>query len=437
MSTVDINELLIGPRIREDFDAQMIEELACSIYRNGLYHAILVHDGSLGLELRAGETRLKAITLLNENGLQFEYDGEPIPLFQIPIAYINERNRASALEIEMEENLNRKDFTWQERVAGTAQLHTQYKELAEERGEKWTATQTAEEIARFEGKEYVNKKDLSDVSTAVILQEFLDDPIVAAAKDPKQALKMVKTQKQHEKRKRLAKEFDTTKVELETITFHKGDFFDLVLLEPDNTYDVILTDPPYGKDINSWVSWDGESHEYNDSEEYFNAILPVLAEQSYRIAKEQAHLYMFCDLPYFDRILAELTINGWRVWQYPLIWDKGNTGSFGDHSHGPRHCYDAIVYAIKGEKETTEMRRDILSYPQPTNTKHPAKKPVDLYIDLLERSVYPGARVIDFFVGEGTLYPAAKHLNCFATGYENSEKYQAMCLETINQLKEK
>lgn len=435
MNTAPISDIIIAKRVREEYDAKLIEELACSIFTNGLFHAILVHDDEIGMVLRAGRTRLHAIGELYSCGLTFSYDGEPVPLGEVPYIYVNEQNIASALEIEMEENLRRQDFTWKEKVAGTARLHALYKEMAAATGTVWTATNTAEEIAKFEGKEYVNKKDISDTTAAIILEEFLNDPIIAAAKDPKQALKMVKTQKQHEKRQALKAQFDMTKANVTTMRLLHGRFEDLVKQEPDASIDVIITDPPYGKDIHTWTSWDGESHDYDDSEDYFNSLLPIIAAESFRIAKPEAHLYMFHDLPYFDRILAALTIAGWRVWSYPLIWDKGNTGSFGDHNHGPRHCYEAILYAIKGEKETKEMRKDVLQYTQPTQTIHPAQKPVGLYIDLLQRSVNPGDKVIDFFAGKGTVFEAAHAVNCFATGIELSDKYHAMCIETIVNLK--
>jgi len=434
MKTAPLNEILIEPdRIRKEFDEQVIEDLACSIHRNNLANAIVVRDEAEGLTLTAGETRIKAINLLSECGLTYMHDGEQVPLGHVPYTFQFEQHALAGLELELEENLCRKDLTWQEDAAAKAKLH---KLRVEMYGDKnWNLTDTANELARRSGKGRKARTDeIHGVSQAVLLADFLDDPLVAIAKDPKAAIKAIRQNKEWEQRAEKKKHFEENiKGQVQHTLVH-GDFFEEVKHLQDESFDVILTDPPYGRDMHKGEAFDGDKHDYDDSEEYFKEIINVLAPESFRVAKSQAHCYVFCDIRHWQTLFTVFEIAGWRVWPRPLIWDKGNLGSYGDSSHGPRLVYEAVLYAIKGEKEVTAMYHDIIRVPQVTDNTHAAGKPVDLYLDLLRRSVYPGDAVVDFFAGSGPIFPAADKLDCIATGIEMNDKSYALCAERIHDL---
>lgn len=54
---------------------------------------------------------------------------------------------------------------------------------------------------------------------------------------------------------------------------------------------------------------------------------------------------------------------------------------------------------------------------------HGAKKPVDLYLDLLQRIVRPGDRVVDPFAGSGPLLRAGKKLSLETVLIEKDPAY--------------
>jgi len=74
---------------------------------------------------------------------------------------------------------------------------------------------------------------------------------------------------------------------------------------------------------------------------------------------------------------------------------------------------------------------DVILVNQSTRTDHPANKPVELYSNLLQRSAFPGDRVIDLFCGSGPIFPAASEHNCLATGIELNPKYHAIAHERL------
>ena len=125
MNLITIPEIHITPdRIRKEFDDLVIEDMACSIYREGLHHAILLSVKNNVFTLVAGETRLRAIKLLKECGLTFYHNQLEIQNDEIPYTLLRETDDAVlAFEAELNENLKRKDLTWQEQVVATNKLH--------------------------------------------------------------------------------------------------------------------------------------------------------------------------------------------------------------------------------------------------------------------------------------------------------------------------
>jgi DNA modification methylase len=59
---------------------------------------------------------------------------------------------------------------------------------------------------------------------------------------------------------------------------------------------------------------------------------------------------------------------------------------------------------------------------------------VELYINLLKRSVKPGDSVLDCFAGTGTIFPAAHSLQCLATGIEADPNYYGISLKRLQAL---
>jgi site-specific DNA-methyltransferase (adenine-specific) len=193
-----------------------------------------------------------------------------------------------------------------------------------------------------------------------------------------------------------------------------------------------VTDPPYGIDIHKKDTFDNDQHEYDDSDDYFRShVLGKMPQLAARACKPDAHIYVFCDIRRWNDLFVAFEVGGWTCWPRPVIWDKGNTGSFGNIEYGFRACYDAILFARRGDRKVTAGYRDVVPITQPTNLPHPAGKPTDLYVELLRRSCLPGDIVGDFFCGHGPIFAAAEKLNLVAHGWEVNEKYAQMAKETL------
>ena len=410
---LSLDELIIPDnRIRRNFDEAEIAALADSIEALGLIHPPTLRADCL--TLLAGERRTRAIAKLHAEGRTFTFEGIPVERGYLPYNLAGELTELQLREAELEENTIRVDLDWKDHSRAVAELH----ELRQrQHGTTWTKKDTASEILGLvaEGATITNL-----VRDSQVVAQHLDDPDVAAAKSKKEALKVIQRKATATHNAKLAEQFDLSKT---PHTLLHGDVRDILPSFADNSFDIILTDPPYGVNAQDFGSMAEVPHEYEDTPEYFRSLLGLLAVEGFRITKPSAHIYVFCDIRYFPEISVALTCAGWDMWPTPLIWDKGNVGMLPRPDHGPRRCYEAIAYAIKGDKRTTMVAPDVISgIPGTQAPRFGAEKPWELYANLLRRSARPGDSILDCFAGAGPVIPAANALSCRATTIELSEE---------------
>lgn len=426
MQTILLSDVIIPEaRQRRVFKKQALQDLADSIKKpHGLLQPIVLRNDHKTLV--CGERRLEAFKLIEKQKfIDLGHNGVIIPIGRIPYVILADLNEEELHEAELEENVQREDLTWQERVQAIADLHA----YRVERDPTHTVKATAEEV-HGEG---VSGRKQKQVQDAIDLANYLDDPLVQFAPDEKTARKAIKEElKNRERITRAAIHSDDES----THRLFLSDAFKINDVAWENTFDVILTDPPYGIDIHKKDTFDADTHEYDDSDEAFTQILETLPALALRTTQANAHLYCFCDIRRFTELFVAFEIGGWTVWPRPIIWDKGNTGSYGNIEYGFRSCYDAILFARKGSKKVTAGYRDVINITQKTNLLHPAGKPTELYSELLKRSVLPGDRVADFFCGSGPIFTAAADNQCIAYGWEINEKYHAMAAESLRAAEE-
>lgn len=417
-----LSDLIIpSNRIRRNFDETEVAALADSIASLGLIHPPTLRNDCL--TLLAGERRTRAITKLHEENRPFTFEGAIVPRGYLPYNLAGELSELQLREAELEENTIRVDLDWRDHSRAVAELHAlreaQHGKFDRSTGEGWKAKDTAAEILGLISATGTQVTNL--VRDSQVIADHLDDPDVAAAKSKKEALKLIQRKAEAQHNAKLAREFD---IEKTPHTLIHGDVRDILPSLTDASFDVILTDPPYGIDAHAFGDMADAAHEYNDTVDYFRELLRLVAIESFRLAKPSAHLYMFCDIRYFHEISVALQISGWDVWPTPFIWDKGNVGMLPRPAHGPRRTYETIVYAIKGDRPTTGVYTDVITIPGIQAPRFGAEKPYELYANLLRRSIRPGDTVLDCFAGAGPIIPAANTLNCVATTIElNLEKH--------------
>lgn len=417
MRTIAISDIHISPnRQRREFDPEHIQSLADSMVKLGLFHPpVLKLDPQHGLTLVAGENRLRAMALAYELGDSIRYDNADIPLNHTPYNLIGELDELAAEEAELDENLKRKDLTWQEHSAAVKRLDDLRRK---QKGEAHTVTALAEELTGRTDGSY-----RETVRQELILAKHLDNPVIAKAKSSTEAFKLLKKEEQKQSALGRAAAFDAETTRSRH-TLLQGDCVQWMwkLHEQGKRYDVILTDPPYGMNAQNFGDGAGRmsaiTHEYNDTEEHWQHLMAGWAELSFLLAAEKAHAYVFCDIERFQQLKTLMQDAGWYVHRTPFIYYKTDGGRVPLPEIGPRRCWEMCLYAIKGKRPVTNIYPDVICATADANLGHGAQKPVACYQNLLQRSCLPGDKVLDTFCGTGTIFVAAQNMKCIATGIE-------------------
>lgn len=424
--------IVLEDRQRKEFDSDYLVDLANSIERLGLIHPVTLRHNKLNqLILVAGECRIRALEYVWNMGGKVKCADEVFEDGFIPCVLLEELDSIDAMEIELEENIRRKDITWQEKAKATSQLF----ELRTLQAEK--AGQAPPTVSDLTKELYGNIGSRETTRSEIIVSRYLNDPEVAKSKTPKDALKIL------QRREELQKSADLGISVGRTFTsaahrLHKGNCLMLMKEIPSSTFDCLLTDPPYGINAQDFGDADGKAHGahfYDDSFDNWLDLMNFLACESFRICKPQAHAYVFCDVDNFVILKTLFTEQGWRCFRTPIIWMNPNSQRAPWPHNGPQRKYQVALYAIKGDRPTLRMAPDFVTYTSDDNLNHPAQKPVALYSDFLNRSCRPGDSVLDPFCGSGTVFPAAHGLKIKATGIELDDSAYGIAVKRLSDLK--
>lgn len=425
------SDLTILPnRQRQEFDPDALVDLSNSIAALGLLHPIVIRETPDGPALVAGERRLRALEALWLLGTPVRHDGREYPPHTVPCVTLGELSPLEAEEAELDENLKRRDLTWQERSEAIGRLHRLRTAQASLVGESHGIADTLREI---ETTDYTGDRQ------AILLSKHLDNPVVANAKSEREAFKALKREEEKAKSIALAESVGAT-YNSSVHRLHHTDCIEWMGACPDNSFDVILTDPPYGMNAQAFGDGGGKmtnsEHHYDDTPESWFVLMSRFCPEAYRVAKPQAHAYIFCDFDKFHELKGIMQTAGWYVFRTPLVVHKLGSGRVPLPEHGPRRQYELCLYAIKGDRPVTGIYSDVISCKLEENLTHGANKPVELYVDLLKRSTRPGDTVLDAFAGSGTIFPAAHQCKLYATGLELNAEYYGISVKRLNALDE-
>ena len=420
-------------RQRKEFKQDELHALAESIQTKGLFHPIVLRVTGDTYTLVAGERRLRAVTDLWALGVNFNYDGEPVPADSIPYSSLADLSELELEEAELEENIQRTQLTWQEKAAAHAKLHTLRSKQATLLGAPaHTVAATSLEVRG--SSEGIHQET---TRREIILAAHLGNPLVQAAKTAEEAFKILRKAETQQQHRALGAAVGRTF----TADFHQvlnQNSLDWMIGADAEQFDCILTDPPYGMNADEFGDSGGLAaggHGYEDSAANFLQIMKVLAPESFRLAKPQAHLYLFCDIDWFHHLKQTFGDAGWQVFRTPLLWYKKSGMRAPWPEWGPQRKYETIMYAIKGKRPILKMLGDVLDYPPDANLGHAAQKPVALYADLLSRTCLPGQAVLDPFAGSGPILAAAHGMKVRATAIELDQASFGIAVSRLNQLK--
>jgi len=399
-------------RFRDDLGD--IVALTESIKEKGILQPVTLTPD---FELLAGERRVTAARAAG--------------LTEIPALLRPKADALDAREIELLENIARKDFEWHERAALTAEIDR----LLKEKNIDWSGRKTAAFLDR----------SVQNVARDIRLAGYLEAvPELAELKTADEAEKVVKKIEEktivEELRNRQIRESAAGGLEkglalmlkMADSNYRIGDTFKgLAELRANGSVHVIECDPPYGIDLKEMKrSKDNVAsniHDYNeiDEEEYPNFLLK-LSKELYRVAHSNAWLIFWFGPSWQSQVLMALRAGGWHVDEIPAVWTKHQGQTMQPEIYLGR-AYEPFYLCRKGNPVLMKRGRlNVFDYSTvPGSQKyHPTERPVQLIQELLETLAVPRQIVLVPFLGSGATLRAAYNAGMQGYGWDVSSDYK-------------
>ncbi len=430
MQAVPLDKIHWAQRFREDLGD--IDSMVESMKEKGVIQPITCTPD---FELLAGERR---VTAARKAGL-----------LEIPALIREKKDALDAREIELMENLERKDFNWPERV----RLVQEIDRLHKEKDPNWSGRKTAKLMDRSQAQ---TQRDLEMAESLEILPELAD----LTTQD--EAYKVVRkfeakaiVDELHKRQTDALAQEDGGGLEkgvalalkLAATNYQVGDTFQGLAELPDggvtggwSRFHVIECDPPYGIDLTNLKSSKDNAasniHSYEEIEaEQYPAFLNKLAKELYRVAGNHTHLIFWFGPTWQHEVYLALTAAGWSVDVIPCIWTKRQGQTMQPKTYLGR-AYEPFYLCRKGVPAILkEGRLNVFDFPTVSGAKkyHPTERPVPLIQEILDTLAGPRSVVLVPFLGSGATLRAAYNLGMVGVGWDMNPEYKAKFMLSIEE----
>ncbi len=210
-------------------------------------------------------------------------------------------------------------------------------------------------------------------------------------------------------------------------TILHGDSLELMKDIPDNSVDLILSDPPFGQNIGYGRGELG--HRYIENDDNLDW-LPTFVEEAYRILEDKGHCVLFWQWRTYSQLETEMIDKGFTI-KTVGIWDKLK-GGLGD---GLVEQYEQIIFFRKGKARQNFYRPNIFKENRSgggSRPDHPHQKPVKILKEIIELCSNKGDVVIDPFSGSGSTAMACINSDRQFLGMEIDKNYHQLSLNNVN-----
>jgi len=440
------DDIEMSGRARADFGN--LEELANGILKNGLIHPPLVSKLSGGTKpyrLVGGERRMQAMKLI---GLE-----------EFPVNIREEMPEHEVRELELMENLHRKEMRWQEKCVLIARTHRLKVAAASKDMISWGTSETGSLLGvsnahvshATQVAEYILKGD-DDVLAASslfaayeVLLKKKDDLVTAMlSKDLNEtAARSVTRMGFITQADDVDSIFDLNDVDVKakagiieqpelsgkldfnlSALFRLGDCLDVMRSMPDECIDHVVTDPPYGIDLEQMTGLKNidtviDTHQVDQNISMFE---PFLTEV-FRLLKPSGYCAFWYDISHHEKLQALALKIGYKAQRWPVIWRKLHPCL----NNAPRYnTTKNMEFAMLLRKSSSSF----LCCPQNSSFidadgsaerklyDNPFAKPMAVWRYLLEAIAREGQTILDPYAGQASCLRTVINMRMIPMGIE-------------------
>jgi len=410
------------------------ERIAASIILVGPITPLLLNSDN---ELIAGECRLEAYKLLGQT--------------EVPIVRRVKLERAMELMIELDENMQRRAMCWQDITLGIAKVHETNDKVSADRKEKWGTRATGQlvgqshsyvadciiiaKLLQHNDKEIWDAKNLENAKQ-IVLQRKENAAMAAKAKlsgavltipqpnkttkptgiisislgDPLATPSVISASPEQLREMRQIKLSDR---------LFNMDCVELMMnvLAP-SSVDVIITDIPYGIDMNLIEDIHGVDamRSTHDVAQNVEQMRPFL-EGAFRVLKDDTYLFFFYAQQHQEKLANWGREVGFKVLDWNMLWLKPHSCKNNAPHQNPTKSYEPVMVMKKGSprlaKPMTLCHMIVDAMPEKRMQSNPFAKPLE-FVDkmLLDPVFFPGMTMLDPFAGAGSIVRAGILKGC-------------------------
>lgn len=465
---IDVDQLDTKDRIRIDYGD--LDELAESIQSNGLIQPIVINNEH---RLIAGGRRFRAMT-------------DILHLTQVPCVFLETLDEVHLRVLEAEENIQRRDLSWQETICAIAEIHRIKSLEAVFKRENWTLRSTGRLLNR----------SLGSIANAVTLARYIraSDPDILKAPHAVAALQILVERKELETSKHLASitggklssmdeqdskpriitEFtgptmnyldDETglselsprldddedpsapqqteaaqrvTVPISRMLYNK-DMREMLGILKAGVVDHIVTDIPYGIDMDM-LSQNGtgmniesvrEEHDVESNLELF----PIMFEVFDHVLADDGFIVMWYDLDHHGLLQTLARKHGFRVQRWPIVWVK--THPCKNQAAQYNWTKATEVAMVLRRPAATLVEAQTVNYILASNAAladklgHPFVKPKEVWNHIYSAIAIRGQTVWDPFAGVGSATLAAIEQGLTPIATEINEAHYNRLVENV------
>jgi hypothetical protein len=289
-------------------------------------------------------------------------------------------------ELEIEENIQRKQFTPAEEFKAIAELHALKQQRFGEATSGRKGGHTLQDTADLLGKS--KAKVIEALSLAQAVERFPELKNCKKASEIKKAVKAIEAVATRAgKAESYQKELNTlTESSAQPYEIHQCPASEFYTTLAPESIDILLTDPPYGIEIDSIATSVGgitggtnsAGFTFDDYTERALVLYRELAERSIVFTKPSSHAFVFTGPEHFWAVREMFKSVGWLCYIKPIIWIKREVGQCNVPHAWPASCYETLLYARRVDSTLVRQGQPdwIECAPIPAGAKrHPTEKP--------------------------------------------------------------
>jgi hypothetical protein len=320
---------------------------------------------------------------------------------EVACQYTDEVSELVLKCIELEENIKRKNLSWQEECLSVHELYDIQSSLFEPTEDKksWSREDTADILGY--------SHDYVDERLGIIEEAKKENSDIMKSQDFSTAKNFVRKKFERSIAFQVLTEFG--KVEQQSVI--NANFHEWAATYSGPKFNFLHCDFPYG--INTDKRQQGNAvlmhGGYDDSKDIYWNLLRVLCDNLNKLCTDSAHIMFWFSMHYYaDTLKFFAQHSDFKIDPFPLMWLKSdNSGIINDPDRGPRRIYETCLFGSRGDRKIVQSVSNAIAK-LTDRSDHMSIKPEPVLDHFFRMFVDESTAMLDPTCGSGTALRAAE-----------------------------